>query len=215
MSMQAGIELFSQQKNGCVVYVEKEGFPKNFVIMQSFYGNASGASKPPENKLFLAGERIGTATGEAMIIAGKEYYRLKTTVEERSTSGFLGMGAGIYTPFDLEVWVLSSDVTFDKQQADELLNFRENAKQITKQQNTQKLLEVLQEPSTLEPSETPPKGIPNFTQLILIVMAFIVLLISAILIWKSKKVKKLPAQLSGLKHQLYGIFQQRYSKHQR
>jgi hypothetical protein len=55
------------------------------------------------------------------------------------------MGKGVYKKVEAVVWVLSTDVTDDKQEADKLLNERVNAKQVAKDKANQKIFEAIDE----------------------------------------------------------------------
>jgi hypothetical protein len=54
------------------------------------------------------------------------------------------MGKGVYKNEEA-VWVLSTDVTDDKQEADKLLNERVNAKQVAKDKAIKKVLDTIDE----------------------------------------------------------------------
>ncbi|PAC27013.1 hypothetical protein [Flectobacillus sp. BAB-3569] len=213
MAAQAGTELFSIQLNGAICYESTDDFPNTLRPMQTFYGDKDGAAEPPKDKLFLSGERVGITLGETKSVGNKLYYHIKSTTENREKSGAfgLGWGKGVYNKVEAVVWVLSTDVTDDKQEADKLLNERLNPKQVAKDKATQKVLDTIDENDNsfagTEGNSDNTQSL-NITKLLAIVLGFIAIIIMGVLLFKSKNREQI--QLAGKKH--YGVLKTKWKQ---
>ncbi|NBA78705.1 hypothetical protein GOQ04_24340 [Emticicia sp. ODNR4P] len=211
MAAQAGTELFSIQLNGAICYENKPNFPTELVTVKTFYGQTGGAAEPPKTKLYLSGERIGVTIGETKAVGNKLYYKLKITTQRREKGGWFDLGAGVYNNEESEAWVLSTDVTDDKQEADKLLNERINAKQVAKDKATQKVLDTIEENDNsfagTEGNSDNTQSL-NITKLLAIVLGFIAIIIMGVLLFKSKNREQI--QLAGKKH--YGVLKTKWKQ---
>lgn len=211
MAAQAGTELFSIQLNGAICYESTADFPNTLRKMQTYYGDTDGASEPPKDKLFLSGERIGITLGETKSVGNKLYYHVKSTTKNREKAGLLGWGAGVYNDTEAVVWVLSTDVTDDKQEADKLLNERLNPKQVAKDKANQKIFEAIDENDNsfagTEGNSDNTQSL-NITKLLAIVLGFIAVIIMGVLLFKSKNREQI--QLAGKKH--YGVLKTKWKQ---
>lgn len=212
MAAQAGTELFSIQLNGAIAYENRADFPNQLVTIKTFYGQLDGAAEPQKTKLYLSGERVGVTLGETKAVGNKLYYKIKTTTRRREKGGWLdlGLGAGVYNNEESEAWILSSDVTDDKQEADQLLNERVNAKQVAKDKANQKIFDAIDDngnsfAGTENNDNTQSLNIPK---LLAIVLGFIAIIIMGVLLFKSKNREQI--QLAGKKH--YGVLKTKWKQ---
>lgn len=125
-----GSKVYCFSKAGCIVYEDEHYgayFPDWHEPMQQWYGD-SGTTNG--DKKFLQGSLIGTATGEKRVKGDVLYYQVNTFSENRSSTGFLGWGAGEYSPRPMLAWVSSQDATDSEDAAFAAFDKREDGASI-------------------------------------------------------------------------------------